>query len=163
MPSPITGFHHVTGIAGPAQRNVDFYTGILGLRLVKRTVNFDDPGTYHLYYGDALGRPGTVLTFFPWERAVPGRVGAGMTAATALSVPAAAIDAWMGCFADRALDFGAPVERFGEAVLPFPDPDGLALELVAHGEAEAADERGIRGFHSVTLAVADPAPTARVL
>src|SRR6056297_82905 len=169
MPSPITGFHHVTGIAGPAQRNVDFYTGILGLRLVKRTVNFDDPGTYHLYYGDALGRPGTVLTFFPWERAVPGRVGAGMTAATAFSVPTGAIDAWMGHFADRALDFGAPVERFGEVVLPFPDPDGLALELVARDATVAPisdgplGEYGIRGFHSVTLAVADPALTARVL
>jgi glyoxalase family protein len=166
MPPPLSGFHHVTGIAGPAQPNVDFYTGVLGLRLVKRTVNFDDPGTYHLYYGDALGRPGTILTFFPWERAVPGRVGAGMPSAVALSAPAGSVDAWMGRFADRALDFDAPRERFGDPVLPFMDPDGLTLELVAHDGAEAdgpLGEHGIGGVHSVTLALRNPPTSAWVL
>jgi catechol 2,3-dioxygenase-like lactoylglutathione lyase family enzyme len=171
MPPPLSGFHHVTAIAGPPQPNVAFYTGVLGLRLVKRTVNFDDPGTYHLYYGDALGRPGTILTFFPWSNAVPGRVGAGMASATAFSVSAGSVDAWMEYFADRALDFDAPHERFGDAVLPFPDPDGLMLELVAHDGAEGLPappegplgEHGLRGFHSVTLASGNPEATARVL
>lgn len=172
MPPAIAGLHHVSAIVGPPQRNVDFYTGVLGLRLVKRTVNFDDPSTYHLYYGDGLGRPGTAMTTFPWPNAVPGRAGRGMASATAFSVPAGALDPWMGRFADRALDFDAPVVRFGETVLAFADPDGLPLELVAHTGAESAPgwtdgpvpaEHAIRGFHSVTLALGDPAPTARVL
>ena len=166
MPPPLAGLHHVSAIAGPPQANVDFYAGVLGLRLVKQTVNFDDPGTYHLYYGDAIGSPGTAMTFFPWANAVPGRAGAGMTSATAFSVPPNALDFWMGRFADRALDFDAPTARFGEAVLPFADPDGLPLELVAHDAApgeSASDAHAIRGFHSVTLALADPTRTARVL
>ncbi len=167
---PIPGLHHVTAVSGPAQRNADFYVGVLGLRLVKKTVNFDDPGTYHLYYGDALGRPGSVLTFFPWANAAPGRSGAGMAAATAYAVPADALDFWMTRFADRALDFDAPVERFGEAVLGFADPDGLRLELVADGatgegwaEGPVPPEAAVRSFHSVTLALTDTGPTARVL
>jgi len=170
MPDPIAGLHHVTAIAGPPQHNVDFYAGVLGLRLVKRTVNFDDPGTYHLYFGDEVGRPGTAMTFFPWANAVRGRAGAGMTRATAFAVPPGSLDFWMGRLADRALDFGAPVERFGERVLPLADPDGLALELVerevplpgwAGGPVPAA--HALRGFDGVTLAVADPAPTATLL
>ena len=94
MQRRIAGLHHVTAIAGTPQRNVDFYAGVLGLRLVKRTVNFDDPGTYHLYYGDAGGRPGSLLTFFPWPHAVPGRAGAGMAVAAALSIPEGALDFW---------------------------------------------------------------------
>ncbi len=166
MPSPLSGLHHVSAIAGPPQPNVDFYVGALGLRLVKRTVNFDDPGTYHLYYGDEAGRPGTAMTFFPWANAVPGRAGGGMPSATAFSVPSDSLDFWMGRFADRALDFDAPTERFGDAVLALADPDGLPLELVAHDAAPAEpipDERAIRGFHSVTLALADLTPTAKVL
>ena len=166
MPSPLSGLHHVSAIAGPPQPNVDFYVGVLGLRLVKRTVNFDDPGTYHLYYGDEAGRPGTAMTFFPWANAVPGRAGGGMPSATAFSVPSDSLDFWMGRFADRALDFDAPTERFGDAVLALADPDGLPLELVAHDAAPAEpipDAHAIRGFHSVTLALADPTPTAKVL
>ena len=172
MPPPISGIHHVTAISGPAQQNVDFYVGVLGQRFVKKTVNFDDPGTYHLYYGDELGRPGTIMTFFPWANAAPGRNGTGMTAATAYSVPAGSLDYWMERFADRALDFDAPTERFGDLVLGFTDPDGMPLELVAHREAERApgwadgpvpNEHAARSFHSVTLALEDPAPTARVL
>ena len=168
MPS-ISGLHHVTAVSGPAQRNVDFYGGTLGLRLVKKTVNFDDPGTYHLYYGDGLGHPGSILTFFPWANAIPGRAGAGMTAATAYAVPTDALGFWQERFAERALDFERG-ERFGEAVLAFADPDGLPLELVTHDASgpgwaggTVPPEHTARSFHSVTLAVADPAPTADVL
>ncbi len=166
------GIHHVTAIAGPPQRNVDFYTRFLGLRLVKKTVNFDDPGTYHFYYGDAAGRPGTILTFFPWANAVPGRAGSGMTSATSFSIPEGALDYWAGRLADAAHDFDAPVMRFGDPVLAFDDPDGLRLELVAHAGAVALDgwEGGpvpavhaLRSFHGVTLAVAEPERTARLL
>jgi glyoxalase family protein len=169
-PSP--GLHHVTAIAGAPQPNAAFYTDLLGLRLVKRTVNFDDPGTYHLYYGDGRGRPGTILTFFPYLQAAPGRAGAGMAQATAFAVPTNALDAWMERFADRAVDFDAARERFGAGVLTFEDPDGLRLELVADATAEAAEgwrdgtvpaSAAIRGFHGVTLGLRDPAPTARVL
>src|SRR5690606_28851755 len=100
MPSPVTGLHHVTAISGPAQANVDFYAGRLGLRLVKRTVNFEDPGTYHLYYADGAARPGSVLTFFPWPLDRPGRVGTGQPTATAYAVRPGAIDAWMDAFAE---------------------------------------------------------------
>jgi glyoxalase family protein len=172
MPDPIAGLHHVTAIAGAPRANVAFYTGVLSLRLVKRTVNFDDPGTWHLYYGDALGRPGTAMTFFPWPDAVPGRAGAGMTSATAFAVPPGSLDVWMGRFADLGLDFGAPVERFGERVLPLADPDGLALELVERDipadltgwpEGPVPPEHAVRSFDGVTLALSDPAPTAGVL
>jgi glyoxalase family protein len=172
MPDPIAGLHHVTAIGGPPRANVAFYTGVLGLRLVKRTVNFDDPGTWHLYYGDALGRPGTAMTFFPWPDAVPGRAGAGMTSATAFSVPPGSLDVWMGRLADLGLDFGVPMERFGERVLPLADPDGLELELVERDtpadlpgwpEGPVPPEHAVRCFDGVTLALADPAPTAEVL
>ena len=171
MPAPISGLHHVTAVSGPAQQNLDFYVGVLGQRFVKQTVNFDDPGTYHLYYGDELGRPGSIMTFFPWANAAPGRRGAGMTAATAYAVPADALDFWQARFADLALGFDLG-NRFGEPVLGFSDPDGMPLELVAHAEAETApswadgpipDAYAARGFHSVTLALADPEPTAHVL
>jgi glyoxalase family protein len=96
MPKPIVGLHHVTAIASDAQRTLDFYTQVLGLRFVKRTVNFDDPGTYHLYFGDDAGSPGTILTFFPWPRANRGHAGAGEVAQTAFSVPLASIHYWWG-------------------------------------------------------------------
>lgn len=172
MSDPIAGIHHVSAIAGAPQRNVDFYVGVLGLRLVKRTVNLDDPGTYHLYYGDDLGRPGTLLTFFPWANAVPGRAGAGMTQTTAFSVPRGSIDFWMGRFADLGFDFDAPAERFGERVLPLVDPDGLRLELVERDPVESLPgwaegpvpaEYVLRSFDGVTLALSDPQATASVL
>jgi glyoxalase family protein len=171
-PDPVAGLHHVTGISGPAQPNVDFYVGMLGLRFVKRTVNFDDPSTYHLYYGDDLGRPGTALTFFPWANAVRGRAGTGMTGAVAFTVPPGSIDFWMGRFADRALDFDAPAERFGERVLAFEDPDGLRLELIERAlpedlpgwrGADVPAEHTLRAFDAVTLALSNPEPTARLL
>ncbi len=94
MRTPIVGLHHVTAIASDPQRNLDFYTGVLGLRFIKRTVNFDDPGTYHFYFGDDTGTPGTILTFFPWPEAQRGRRGAGETIATAFSIPAGSLDYW---------------------------------------------------------------------
>ncbi|WP_020180069.1 ring-cleaving dioxygenase [Methylopila sp. M107] len=164
--------HHVTAISGSARRNLGFYTGVLGLRLVKKTVNFDDPGTYHLYYGDTEGRPGSVLTFFPWDHVAPGRVGVGETSQTAFRVPRAAIGWWAQRFVEKAVPHDTPVVRFGETVLAFKDPDGLSLALVgvegAESEAgwtadEVPAEHAIRGFHGVTLLVNEAAPTARVL
>jgi len=165
------GIHHVTAIASSARRNLDFYTGVLGLRLVKKTVNFDDPGSYHLYYGDETGQPGTILTFFPWEHAAPGRVGLGETLETALRVPEGAIGYWTHRFVERGVAHETPTRRFGDTVLPFKDPDGTALALV--GVAGAADEpaaRGevpaehaIRSLAGVTLLLADAAPTGAVL
>jgi glyoxalase family protein len=156
----IPGIHHITAIAGDAQRNFDFYTGLLGLRLVKRTVNFDDPGTYHFYFGDERGRPGTILTFFPWAGIPAGRRGTGEVSATSFAVPPGTLDAWA-----RHLD-GARVavlraERFGEPLLAFEDPAGLPLELAeaawagGAGVGARAGEPGgpgaIAGFHSATL------------
>lgn len=161
MPPPLSGLHHVSALAGPPQPNADFYVGVLGLRLVKRTVNFDDPGTYHLYYGDETGSPGSLLTFFPWPEALPGRAGEGTIRATALAVPAGSLDEWMGRFADLALDFEAPEERFGEGVVRFRDPDGLVLEFTEAGEGGAAPV--LLGLRGATLALADPASTASFL
>jgi glyoxalase family protein len=172
MKQTIQGLHHVTAISGAPRANVDFYAGFLGLRLVKKTVNFDDPGTYHLYYGDALGHPGTIMTFFPWSDALRGRTGSGMTSATAFAVPEGALDYWMARFADAARDFQAPRVRLGQQVLAFTDPDGLQLELVADAAAGAQAgwedgpvpaEHAVRSFYGVTLAVDDPDPTARLL
>ena len=108
-PRVIPGIHHVTAIAGDPQANLDFYTQVLGLRLVKKTVNFDDPGTYHFYFGDAVGAPGTILTFFPWPGAYPGRAGAGMAAATAYSIRAGSLDYWMERLAEVYGNFDAPM------------------------------------------------------
>jgi glyoxalase family protein len=166
------GIHHVTAIAGPARRNLDFYTRVLGLRLVKKTVNFDDPGTYHLYYGDESGRPGTILTFFPWEHVAPGRIGVGQTQETAFRVPQGSIGFWTHRFVESGVAHQAPIKRFGETVLAFADPDGMSLALVgvAGAENESAwtdagvpAEHAIRGFHSVTLLLRDAAPTDAIL
>jgi glyoxalase family protein len=155
------GIHHVTSISGGAQRNVDFYVGTLGLRLVKRTVNFDDPGTWHLYYGDRTGSPGTLITFFPWEGAHGGIAGAGEVAATAYAAPGERILEWAE---SRGLG-GRVQERFGQKVLPFRDTDGSWLELVGSVEPgiPGTGSAGVTGFHGVTLSVRDPEPTARLL
>jgi glyoxalase family protein len=166
------GIHHVTAISGPARRNVEFHTRVLGQRLVKRTVNFDDPGTYHLYYGDRTGQPGSILTFFPWANVAPGRVGAGETLETAFRVPRAALPFWTKRFQEHGVAFQPLEQRFGEPVLAFSDPDGMHLALIGiegiEGEAawttgEIPAEQAVRGFHGVTLLVADPKPTAAVL
>ena len=160
MKPEILGIHHVTAIATDPQRNVDFFRDVLGLRLVKKTVNFDDPGTYHLYYGDERGRPGTILTFFPWPLAARGSRGAGQATVTSFSVPEDSIGWWRDRLAGHGVVIEDPAERFEEEVLTFLDPDGLKLELVAHaGVAEVAPwsagpvppRHAVRGFHSVTL------------
>ncbi|WP_135806657.1 ring-cleaving dioxygenase [Halorussus marinus] len=170
MTHNVNGIHHVTAIASDPRANAQFYTEVLGLRLVKRTVNFDDTSTYHLYYGDETGTPGTVLTFFPFGGGRRGRPGRGQATATAFVVPEGSLDYWADRLDAEGLDVGAPTERFGEAVLPFADPDGQPLELVA-GESDVApwsggpipDEHAIRGFHGVTLHSADPEVTGSVL
>jgi glyoxalase family protein len=167
------GLHHVTAIAGSPERNFDFYTRVLGLRFVKRTVNFDDPETYHLYYGDEAGRPGTILTFFPWQHAAPGRAGVGLTQTTSFKVPARSMGYWTRRLAETGVTHEAPALRFGETVLALSDPDGMSLALVgvAGLEGEAAwsaagripDEHAIRGFHGVTLMLNEAGPTGAVL
>jgi glyoxalase family protein len=165
------GIHHVTAIAGDPRRNFAFYTEVLGLRFVKKTVNFDDPGTYHFYYGDEAGAPGTILTFFPWAHVTPGRRGIGQTFETAFRVPEAAIGAWTQRLVEKGVPHEAPAKRFGETVLPFRDPDGMSLALVGVRSAEAAPawtgvmpaEHAIRGFHGVTLLLDDGARTGAIL
>lgn len=168
----INGLHHVTAISGPARRNLDFYARVLGLRLVKKTVNFDDPGTYHLYFGDADAAPGSILTFFPWEHAAPGRLGIGETQETVFRVPEGSIGFWAHRFVEQGVPHEVPVKRFGETVLSFRDPDGMRLALVglpgvekepAWAEGGIPAEHALRGFHSVSLLLADAAPTGAVL
>lgn len=168
-----SGLHHLTAIASDPQRNVDFYAGTLGLRFVKQTVNFDDPGTYHLYYGDATGRPGSILTFFPWPGARRGRVGAGQVAETQLAIPIGALAFWIQRLTEHQIAYVGPQRRFGtETVLTFTDHDGMPLALVATDAAGelpgwAGDgvpaEMSIRGMHAVTLWVHRREQTAQVL
>src|SRR4051812_97849 len=166
----MSGIHHVTAIAGRAGRNLDFYTRVLGLRLVKKTVNFDDPGTYHLYYGDEQGQPGTILTFFPWEHAAPGHLGVGETQETAFRIPAASLGFWTHRFIDKGVPH-ALEKRFGESVRTFSDADGMRFALVAVPGAENETawsngipaEHGIRGFHGATLLLNTAGPTAAIL
>jgi glyoxalase family protein len=172
MSPRVTGIHHITAIAGDAQRNLNFYVGTLGLRLVKLTVNFDDPFTYHLYYGDATGAPGTLLTFFPWRGVPPGRPGDGQVTRVAFAVPPSSLPFWE----DRLRSFDVAFERleprFGEEILSFSDPDGMGLELVAAKDlgapppnsADAIPSRAaIRSFHSATLAEDGMERTASLL
>jgi catechol 2,3-dioxygenase-like lactoylglutathione lyase family enzyme len=172
MNKQILGIHHITAIAGDPQRNLDFYAGLLGLRLVKLTVNFDDPTTYHLYYGDGAGHPGTILTFFPWPSAPKGRRGAGQVTGTAFAIPENAVDFWGERLTSRAIAFEGPFDRFGERVIALSDPDGMRVELIATAATEVgrAYDAGpialpfaIRGFHSATLSEADLAPTSALL
>jgi glyoxalase family protein len=171
----IHGLHHVTAIASGAQANLDFYTRVLGLRLVKRTINFDAPYTYHFYYGDIAGSPGSLLTFFPFADAAAGRAGTGMAETTAFAIPEIAFEPWMSRFAEEGRDFDGPVTRFGAQVLGLRDPDGLGIELVAEpsldGSAPVASQHAtraavphtIRRLHSVALCVEAPERTARLL
>jgi glyoxalase family protein len=168
----MSGLHHVTAIAGNARRNFDFYTRTLGLRFVKRTVNFDDPGTYHFYYGDETGRPGTILTFFSWEHATKGHGGIGETFQTAFRVPARSLGYWTQRFTENGVAYEPMRKHFGESVLAFTDPDGMRLALIGTPDADSEPawtngdipvEHGIRGFHGVTLLLAAAAPTGAVL
>ncbi|MFN2136568.1 MAG: ring-cleaving dioxygenase [Candidatus Promineifilaceae bacterium] len=169
---PIQGIHHITAIAGDPQTNVDFYHNLLGQRLIKKTVNFDDPGTYHFYFADETGTPGTVLTFFPWRGAARGRRGNGEVAATAYTIRPGSLDYWRDRLAAHGVQMGELQDRFGAAVLPFQDPDGLILELIVdEGQATIQPwtggpipaEHELRGFHSATLWVAEAQPTADLL
>lgn len=172
MSKQILGIHHVTAIAGQPQQNLDFYTEFLGLRLVKLTVNFDDPETYHFYFGDGEGRPGSILTFFPWPGAPNGRQGTGQLTVTSFSIPEGALEYWIHRLKAYRVDLAGSSPRFEEQVLQFRDPDGLRLELVAHAAPEARSPwdggpvpaaHAIRGFHSVTLSEANHERTAPLL
>jgi len=157
---PIVGLHHVTAIASDPQRNLDFYTGVLGLRFVKKTINFDDPGTYHFYFGDDLGTPGTILTFFPWPNATRGVVGAGEVTHTAFSIPPGSLGYWEERLAAAKVHTERTENRMGAALLTFQDPDGMGIELVEHAEsaelkaprfADVPPEYAVRGFFGVTM------------
>ena len=172
MSKQILGIHHITAIAGNPQTNLDFYAGLLGLRLVKLTVNFDDPTTYHLYYGDGAGHPGTILTFFPWPSAPKGRHGAGQVTQTAFAVPEGSLDFWTARLTSKAIPFEGPFERFGEKGIAFSDPDGMRVELIATALPNAAwayqagpipVQFAIHGFHSATLSESDLAGTSALL
>jgi glyoxalase family protein len=156
----VAGIHHITAIASEPQQNVEFYTRVLGLRLVKQTVNFDDPTTYHLYYGDEVGSPGTILTFFPWAGLPKGRRGTGQATAISLSVPVGSLGYWRERLQKHTVVLEGPGRRFEEEVLAFTDPDGLQLELVAApgltpppswSEGPVPSEHAIGGIHSVAL------------
>ncbi|NHX35692.1 MULTISPECIES: ring-cleaving dioxygenase [Halolamina] len=171
--TPTPGIHHVTCVAGDPQRNLEFWVETLGLRLVKRSINQDDPSTYHFFFADAEGTPGTSMTFFPWEDLPQGKVGSGQVARTAFRVPEGSLDYWEERFEEYGVDYDERVDRFGEQVLPFRDPDGLPVELVATeiGDDDPTvpwtefvpESAAIRGFHSITLWLEDPEPTQELL
>ncbi len=168
----VTGLHHVTCIAGDPQRNLDFYTGTLGMRLVKRSVNQDAPDTYHLFYADAEGHAGSDLTFFPWPELPPGRRGVGLTNEVALAVPQGTLGWWADRLRSAGVRLGEPTTWFGEQVLTFEDPDGLALALAETGdireftpwaESSVDASRQVRGLHAVRMAQRALEPTASFL
>jgi len=173
MENKILGLHHITAIAGDAKRNFDFYSKVLGLRFIKKTVNFDDPGTYHFYFGDEVGSAGTILTFFPWGSGIQqGKKGSGMATEIGYSVPKGSLDFWQKRFEQYNVIYNKPAEKFGEKYLTFLDPDGLKLELI---ESKTEDNRkawetdevkadvATRGFHNITLTLNNIKPTAAVL
>ncbi|MGN7165513.1 ring-cleaving dioxygenase [Paenibacillus cellulositrophicus] len=170
MSKKTMGIHHITAIVGHPQENVDFYAGVLGLRLVKKTVNFDDPGTYHLYFGNKGGKPGTIITFFPWANAYQGKIGDGQVGVTSYVVPVGAMPFWE----KRLEQFQVPftkMQRFGETYLTFDDPHGLHLEIVEREEGEpnawsfggVTADVAIKGFGGATLYSAHPEQTADLL
>jgi len=164
--------HHITAIAGDPQQNVDFYTGVLGMNLVKKTVNFDDPSTYHLFYGDAEGNPGSILSFFADERMARGAPDNGQAVAVSLSIPTRSIDFWVDYLGDQPVDVVEPFERFGQTVIGLQDPDGLFLELISDPAADKKNgsyslnipaQHAIRGLHGVTLATDTIEATGQLL
>lgn len=171
MENRILGLHHITAIANNAKRNLDFYTQILGLRLVKKTVNFDDPGTYHFYFGNETGTPGTILTFFPWEGIGAGTNGTGLATHIGYSVPKGSLGFWKA----RLQQFNVIFEEgeiFGEKLISFKDPDGLQLQFIEASTPDdrkvwttddITDENGLKGFHNVTLTLKKADPTIKVL
>ena len=188
----VLGIHHITAIARNPQRNIDFYSGLMGLRLVKLTVNFDDPTTYHLYYGDSLGRPGTILTFFPWAEAPTGYRGTGQVTAISFLIPSGSMTYWIDRLTSNGISFVGPSKRFSDEFVSFHDPDGLMLELISPSstsyshdsqgqrdqqqqpllqqtdndiwkESPISKEHAIRGFHSATLSEEGYERTASLL
>ena len=157
------GIHHITAIAGDPQRNLDFYTETLGLRLVKRTVNFDDPGSYHFYFGDNIGTPGTIMTFFPWPGARRGARGSGQVTTVSFAVPRKSMAFWKERLRETHVIAEEIAGRFGSDALRFLDPDGLQLELVASANEESSSERAVRGFAAPTLEVRNPEKTEKLL
>lgn len=166
------GIHHITALAGDAQRNANFYVKFLGMRLVKKSVNQDDPGTYHLFYGNANGTPGSGLTFFPWPMARQGKPGLGEAVKVALAVPSVSINFWAEHFGEEGIDFDGPYDRFGQQAIGFRDTDRMQLELVFDEQAEELPgwedstvpaKYGIRGFRGTTLRLKETEPTAEVL
>lgn len=172
MESAMSGIHHITAIAGSAERNFDFYTRVLGLRLVKKTVNFDDPGTYHLYFGDESGQPGTILTFFPWAHVAKGRNGIGMANEVLFQVPANAIGYWAHRLVQSGVTHDGVSKRFGRSIITFKDPDGLSLAVVGVQEIKhvpawqgggVTAEHAIRGFYGVGLMLEKAEATVAIL
>ena len=170
----VNGLHHVTAICGPAQENLDFYAGVLGMRLVKKSVNQDDPGTYHLFYADALGHPGTDLTFFPWEHLAPPRMGYGLAVEVALAVPEESLAFWGERLERYGIAVGAGETRFGEPVLPLVDPHGMRVALVESARAANREHapwegspvpvaRQVHGLHAARLWESDVETTAAFL
>jgi glyoxalase family protein len=169
---PVQGIHHITVMASDPQKNIDFYTQVLGQRFVKRTVNFDDNGTYHLYYGDLVGSPGTIMTYFPWPGARRGQVGNGEVAASAYNILPSSLDYWQARLQSRDVDGLAREKRFGADVLAFDDPDGMRVELITHDARPAPQvwtdgpvpaEHALRGFHGVTIWLDSADQTAHLL
>ena len=178
----VLGIHHITAIARNPQRNIDFYSGLMGLRLVKLTVNFDDPTTYHLYYGNSLGRPGTILTFFPWSEAPTGYRGTGQVTAISFLIPSNSMTYWIDRLKSNGISFVGPSKRFSDEFVSFHDPDGLMLELISPSsndppgqqllpqtdndiwkESPISKKHAIRGFHSATLSEEGYERTASLL
>ncbi|MDQ0595173.1 glyoxalase family protein [Chryseobacterium ginsenosidimutans] len=171
MQNRILGLHHITAIADNAKRNLDFYTQVLGVRLVKKTVNFDDPGTYHFYFGNEEGTPGTILTFFPWEGIGKGTNGSGLATHIGYSVPKGSLEFWK----KRFKQFNVNVEEgeiFGEKLISFKDPDGLQLQFIESSTPDdrkvwttddIKDENALKGFHNITLTLKKADPTIKVL
>ncbi|HJR78588.1 MAG TPA: VOC family protein, partial [Anaerolineales bacterium] len=169
---PIKGLHHVTAVTRDAQQNVDFYRNVLGQRFVKKTVNFDVPDTYHLYFADELGTPGSVLTFFAWPNMKRGARGTGETIAVAYSIPESSMTFWQDYLKGKGVELFPLEKRFGMDVLPFDDPDGMRVELITSDplpdirhweEGPIPQEHALRGFHSVTLWLDELEPTTNLL
>jgi len=172
MKSHQKGIHHITALAGDPQQNADFYVHKLGMRLVKKSVNQDDPGTYHLFYGNAEATPGSGMTFFPWPMARQGKPGLGEAVKVALAVPSGSMEYWAERFGEQGIDCDGPYDRFGRQAIGFKDPDHMALELVFDDEAgnlpgyensTVATKHTIRGFYGTTLRLDQHKPTADVL
>jgi glyoxalase family protein len=172
MDNELLGLHHITAIASHAKRNLDFYTGVLGQRLVKKTVNFDDPQTYHFYFGNETGEPGTILTFFPWEKMGKGKTGTGLATQIGYTVPAGSLAFWIDRFKQFNVIQESVTESFGEQCLSFQDPDGLSIKLIVPKKIDdrkpwetndVKADTATRGIHSVELTLKNIQPTVEIL